>query len=67
MDNISDRFSMGMDEVIKLCSMTLLELHEWYSKMRPVLEHNFKVFNQLKLKNGFGKKIDKFLEDISNG
>jgi hypothetical protein len=67
MDNISDRLRLGVDEVVKLCSMTLLELHEWYSELRPILEHNFKVFNKLKLKDGFSQKINNFIGNISNG
>jgi len=41
--NPGKRMGMVVDEIERLCSMSLDELKKWYKKLVPVLEHNRKI------------------------
>ena len=48
------------DEMEKLCSLSLSELHEWYYSLMPVLEHNWGVF----LKRMKHSEYDCFIKEM---
>ena len=61
-DSNSKRYKMIIDEILRLNSMSVSELTEWYSNMDDILVHNKKLF--LKLGTQRHKKMDDFFKRV---
>ena len=41
-EDCEKRFLMIVNEIKRLCSMSLEEIHEWYHEMEDILKHNWR-------------------------
>ena len=56
-ENVKVRMEMITKEIIRLCSMTQDEMHEWYYGMTDILYHNREHIKD------YGKKYNTYLQD----
>ena len=60
--DIEKRFSMIENEIIKLCSKSIEEIHDWYWSIEDIIKHNYYHFYEKFIPNMKSKMINQLEE-----
>ena len=58
------RLDLIINEINKLCSMSITEIDEWYKSMDKILIHNFNHMKKIFDSGVQGKRINRFVDNL---